>query len=281
MVKKAKDSKACKSINNEESKDVLKEGSSQEVISKNIKTEMEAGKPQKQAIAIAMSKAGKSKDKKPINKIIEHVTKDENGYIAFYKGQRKEVYANSSYEAQQKAAKEFGVKKAYEVNVMLAEKNGKQVTHKAVDKKSKDFYTKNKSQSTDQIIKGFMIYKSGKPNLFTARNDNGEQYEGKMEEIKKLINAYWEKRDADVVKQKVRDTKTKDGEIEDLKKRWFQLMYYINSARHADRLDRWEADRVMGYERESKEVERRLKGLGVSWDDLYKELSRKRGPNNY
>ena len=30
-------------------------------IASNIKTEMKAGKPQKQAIAIAMSKAGKSK----------------------------------------------------------------------------------------------------------------------------------------------------------------------------------------------------------------------------
>lgn len=41
----------------------LIKGKNKKVISQNIKTEMAAGKPQKQAIAIAMSKAGKSKNK--------------------------------------------------------------------------------------------------------------------------------------------------------------------------------------------------------------------------
>jgi hypothetical protein len=42
----------------------LKTGSSPKAISSNIRTEVAAGKPRRQAIAIALAKAGKAKSKK-------------------------------------------------------------------------------------------------------------------------------------------------------------------------------------------------------------------------
>ena len=42
----------------------LKSGYSKKTVSKNIKTEMAHGKPQKQAVAIALSEARKSKYRK-------------------------------------------------------------------------------------------------------------------------------------------------------------------------------------------------------------------------
>ena len=47
----------------------LKKGSSRKTVAPNIKTEMKAGKPQKQAVAIALSKAGREHQKQEIQTI--------------------------------------------------------------------------------------------------------------------------------------------------------------------------------------------------------------------
>jgi len=73
------------------------------------------------------------KSKEIVKEAEEKSLDGKNGYIAFYKGKQIEVYANSSYEAQKKAAEQFKAKKAWEVTVKLAEKDGEQVTHKPVD----------------------------------------------------------------------------------------------------------------------------------------------------
>ena len=52
-----------------------------------------------------------------------------NGYICLYRGKRLEVTADTTLQAQQKAAAQFKARKAYQVTVMLAEKDGQPVTH--------------------------------------------------------------------------------------------------------------------------------------------------------
>ena len=52
-----------------------------------------------------------------------------NGYVAMYKGKKLDVYANTTYEAQQLAAKEFKAKKPWEVSIYLTELNGKPYVH--------------------------------------------------------------------------------------------------------------------------------------------------------
>ena len=70
--------------------------------------------------------------KEYLKKLVEE-NEGKNGYIAFYKGKQMEVYADSSYEAQKKAAERFKAKKTYDVTVKLATKDCDQVVHKPLD----------------------------------------------------------------------------------------------------------------------------------------------------
>ncbi len=57
----------------------------------------------------------------------------ENGYKTFYKGKTLEIFAETAFAAQKKAAILFKAKENYEVTVILCEKEGKPVIHKFLD----------------------------------------------------------------------------------------------------------------------------------------------------
>ena len=57
-----------------------------------------------------------------------------NGYICYYNRAQCEVHADTSYKAQKEAVKQFKARgyrhvKGHQINVVLAEKGGEQVTH--------------------------------------------------------------------------------------------------------------------------------------------------------
>lgn len=59
--------------------------------------------------------------------------KGKNGYIALYRGKQAEIYADSLYDAKEKAVALFKAKKSYEVSVYLVEKGGEAVVHQPQD----------------------------------------------------------------------------------------------------------------------------------------------------
>ena len=66
---------------------------------------------------------------------MENTEKQTNGYIGFYGNKQFEIYASTSYQAQQKLIpiiqKTTRKKvKGYDITIVLCEKQGKQITHK-------------------------------------------------------------------------------------------------------------------------------------------------------
>lgn len=61
------------------------------------------------------------------------MAKQLDGYIAFFRGKQKEIYASTLLEAKEKASVEFKCKgkQYYEVHVHLCELAGEQVVHVA------------------------------------------------------------------------------------------------------------------------------------------------------
>jgi DNA-binding transcriptional regulator YhcF (GntR family) len=63
------------------------------------------------------------------NKRKVYVNDDQHNLVITERKPDEQVHAETSYKAQQEAAKLFKVKKSYQVTVVLAEKDGEQVTH--------------------------------------------------------------------------------------------------------------------------------------------------------
>lgn len=120
--------------------------------------------------------------KKKVNGVMAQggQTDGKNGYVAFYKGKRIEVYADTKYEAQLKAAKIFNAKKSYDVNVALAEVDGEQHYNSTMMAKGGGIY------SSDSMYV-LTVLKDGKEvgtERFRAKNikeaiEIGEEYEEK------------------------------------------------------------------------------------------------------
>ena len=69
-------------------------------------------------------------------------------------------------------------------------------------------------RTVDQIYKGFQLYRSGAatkliPSEFTAIKES-EQYQGPLEDVKRRIDKYWEKKDAEELAKKTGDAVKED-----------------------------------------------------------------------
>jgi hypothetical protein len=116
----------------------------------------------------------------------------KNGYVAFYKGKKIEVYADTMYGAQKIASKHFKAKNEWEVNVVLAEVDGKPYIQ------STAFANGGMMADSDEIKN--LIGKEFRP--FTATSNN--EYNVKIVNID-LDNVTYKHKDGQVKKSKTSD----------------------------------------------------------------------------
>jgi hypothetical protein len=105
----------------------------------------------------------------------------KNGYVAFYKGKKVDVKADSMYGAQKTAAKYFNAKKEYDVNVVLAEVDGKQYLQSTAFAKG-GYMAKDENY---EYVNTFNYYDSNVP--------------VPQDDFEKLVDAYHKKLSGDIL----------------------------------------------------------------------------------
>lgn len=119
-----------------------------------------------------------------INEATEESHEGLNGYVAFYKGKQKDIYAKTKYEALKKAVKEFGAKKEWDVTVELAEKGGEPVVHiptEGTDKKKTSKKVIKEVTASEFEVKYAEPPKSGASQEIGMVSVNGMEYSGGIE----------------------------------------------------------------------------------------------------
>ena len=114
----------------------------------------------------------------------------KNGYVAFYKGKRIEVYADTIYQAQKTASEYFKTKKGWEVNVVLAEVDGKPYVRDTL-------FANGGSTNHYVIVEGYDSFKNRPLYQVIDKSEQGE-YVGEYhtnrkdaeEELEDLKNSY-------------------------------------------------------------------------------------------
>jgi len=158
--------------------------------------------------------------KKKVNSVMAQggQTDGKNGYVAFYKGKRIEVYADTKYEAQLKAAKIFNAKKSYDVNVALAEVDGKEHLNSTLFEKGGKIKDQYEGKSAGEIWDA--MSKAQRQHFIYDHAEQIGDYRGKekgelsSKEIIAAYNSEFDKLDKDIknrFENHVREGQYEDG----------------------------------------------------------------------